>query len=84
MGILLHFILNKFSKRKTYSHCQVNVSELYKHVTTRQCGLNRLDDTMTDPHDIKIEFKCHDKYAHKEMAFECKSINEADQTVEQF
>ena len=51
IGTLLHFILSLLSK-KTYSHRQVNIPNLYKHVTAIPYSLNRLDDTMTDLHDI--------------------------------
>jgi len=47
IGTLLHFILSTLSK-KTYSHRQVNIPNLYKHVTARSIGLNQLDGTMTD------------------------------------
>jgi len=51
LGTSLRFILNKFSN-KTYSYWQVNMPNLYKHVTARSYVLNRLDDTMTDLQNI--------------------------------
>ena len=47
VGTLLHFIL-KTLNNKTYSHCQVNIHNVYKHVHGRSCGLNWLDGTMPD------------------------------------
>ena len=36
----------------TYSYCQVRIPKLYKRVTARSCGLNRLDGTMTGLQNI--------------------------------
>jgi len=54
LGTSLHFVLNKFSN-KTYSSCQVRIPKLYKRVTARSYGLNRLDDTMADLQNIHYD-----------------------------
>ena len=54
IGTLLHFILSILSN-KTYSHCQVNIPNIYKHVSAMSCGLNRLDGTMVDLQDIHVD-----------------------------
>jgi len=51
ISTLLHFILSTLSNTP-YSHCQVYIPNLYKHLTARACGLNRLDGTMTVLQDI--------------------------------
>jgi len=47
MDTSLHYILNTFSN-KAYPCCQVKIPNIYKRVTTKSYGLNRLDDTMAD------------------------------------
>jgi len=42
----------KIFSNKTYSYCQVKIPKLYKRVTARSKGLNRLYGMMADLQDI--------------------------------